>query len=157
MCGCAEGWKGWEACAPLAAMISAASLMLDSVSQSRARRVNFENSNHLADASFHSGKLTNCCELKWLRVGGREGDKCCGFTFGALPCQPEQRLYACSFPLLPAHSWGSANPSRLDPPQEHVVVHVLSIKRIQMISPPRVAYWFHHTDGEMKETTQKRS
>lgn len=89
MCGCAEGWKGWEACAPLAAMISAASLMLDSVSQSRARRVNFENSNHLADASFHSGKLTNCCELKWLRVGGREGDKCCGFTFGALPCQPE--------------------------------------------------------------------
>lgn len=37
--------------------------------QARAQRVNFENSNHLVDASFHSGKLTNCHELKWSGQG----------------------------------------------------------------------------------------
>lgn len=69
MCGCAGGWKGCEACALSAAMVSTAPFRLYSASQSHAQKVNFENSNHLVDASFHSGKLTNCYELKWSGQG----------------------------------------------------------------------------------------
>lgn len=155
MCGCAGGWKGCEACALSVARISTAPFRLYSVSQSHAQRVNFENSNHLVDASFHSGELTNCYGLKWL--GRREGDKRHGLTCRALLCYHKQRLYPCFLCSLSTHEAVQTSLGCNPPPQRHVVAHVLSIKRTQMIPAHRVASWSYHTDGEIKEMAQKRS
>lgn len=107
MRGCAGGWKGCEACALSAAVVSTAPFRLYSASQSRAQRVNFENSNHLVDASFQTGKLTNCYELKWSGcVWGAS-------AFRTLLRHPEGPVFS----LLTAHSWGGADLSRLNPPQ----------------------------------------
>lgn len=113
MCGCSGGWKGCEACAPSAAMISTALFRLCSASQSHAQRVGFENSNHLAGCQLSQWQAYQL--LRAEMVGAREqgGDECCGLTFRILLCHPEGPVFS----PLTAHSWGSADLSRLDPPQ----------------------------------------
>lgn len=62
VCGCAGGWKGCEAGAPPADMISTAPLALCSASQGHAQRVSLGNARHLAHASsFNSLPTVPVC------------------------------------------------------------------------------------------------
>lgn len=96
MCGCAGGWKGCEACALSAAMISTVPFILDSVSQTHAWRVNLGASHHHTDASSLNGKLTSCSDLEWPECGGWWR---CGLTFRMLTVILNK---GCT-PVLPAH------------------------------------------------------